>query len=277
MGGVFGGPLGGDRTYFFLSYETLRLRQPQVALTDVPTLDVRLTALAQIQPLLHAFPLPNGAELGDGLAEFAAHYSDPASLRAASLRLDHTVNSKLVLFGRFNDSPSDTRQRGSGVIHGFDRQSLNTISHASFHTRNLTLGATFTLVPNLINELRANGSWARGATSFTMDDFGGAALLPDALLFPPLVSRSEAGFHFLFRGGAGSNLAVGKNVDNLQRQVNLVDHLSLAWDAHQVKFGLDYRRLAPVYGPLAYYQSVIFGDYQTNGVIALARTRRLTR
>ena len=272
VGGVFGGPLVRERAFFFLSYETLRLRQPQVAVTDVPTLDVRETALAQVQPLLRAFPLPNGAELGGGLAEFAAHYSDPASLRAASLRLDHTVNSKLVLFGRFNDAPSHTRQRGGGGVHGYDRLSLNTISQASFHTRNLTLGATFTLAPNLINELRANVSWAGGATSFTMDDFGGAAPLPDAMIFPPFVSRDEAGFRVLFRGRTGSNLAVGKNVDNLQQQVNLVDHLSLTRDAHQVKLGLDYRRLAPIYGPLAYYQSVIFGDDQLDGVLSAAKT-----
>src|SRR5262249_59641881 len=101
---------------------------------------------------------------------------------------------------------------------------------------------------------------------------GGAAPLPDEMIFPPFVSSGEAGFRLLFRGGTGSNLAVGKNVDNLQRQVNLVDHLSLVWDAHQVKFGLDYRRLAPIYGPLAYYQSVTFGDYLISGFFAVART-----
>ncbi len=270
-GGVFGGPIIRERAFVFLSYERLRLRQPQMAVTDVPTLETRETALAQTQPFLRAFPLPNGADVGGGLAEFAARYSDPADLRAASLRLDHTVNDKLVLFGRFNDAPSHTRQRGGGFIQSFDRQSLNTISHGSFHTRNLTLGATFRIAPNLFNELRANGSWARGATSFVMDDFGGATPLDEATLFPPFVSRGEAGFQVLFRGKTSSNLAVGKNVDNLQRQINVVDHLSMTRGAHSVKLGFDYRGLAPVYEPLAYYQSVVFGDFLNSGFFAAAR------
>jgi hypothetical protein len=269
VGAVFGGPLSRERAFFFLSYETLRLRQPRVAVTDVPTLETRETALAQVRPLLRAFPLPNGAVAPDGLAEFAAHYSDPADLRAASLRIDHAVNGKLVTFGRFNDAPSRTRQRG-GDMHGYDHMSLNTISLASFHTRNLTLGASFAPAPNLVNELRVNGSWARGTASFAMDDFGGARPLPDAMLFPPFVPRSEAGFRFLFRGKTGSNLAVGKSVDNLQRQVNLVDHFSLTAGAHQMKFGLDYRRLAPTYGPLAYYQSVTFGGVLSTALTATA-------
>ena len=37
----------------------------------------------------------------------------------------------------------------------------------------------------------------------------------------------------------------GKLGDNLQRQINVTDNLSLIIGAHQLKFGLDYRRLTP--------------------------------
>jgi hypothetical protein len=150
--------------------------------------------------------------------------------------------------------------------------SSNTVSLASFGARNLTLGATFAPAPHLVNELRVNGSWTRGATSFIMDDFSGATPLPDMMLFPPFAPRGEAGFRLHFRGKTSSNLAVGKSVDNLQRQLNLVDHFSLTAGAHQMKFGLDYRRLAPTYGPLAYYQSVTFGDDRVGGVDSAAMT-----
>ncbi len=84
FGGTFGGPVrlpgynGHDRTFFFFSYEGLQLRQPKFALMNVPTLCLRgqgscaagqNPAAAALQPILNSFPLPNGRDLGNGLAE----------------------------------------------------------------------------------------------------------------------------------------------------------------------------------------------------------------
>src|SRR6185295_13591728 len=51
-----------------------------------------------------------------------------------------------------------------------------------------------------------------------------------------------------------------RNVDNLQRQVNLIDSLSVVYGPHHLKFGVDYRRLTPIYNALRYSQSVVFGS-----------------
>ncbi|HEV2762023.1 MAG TPA: VIT and VWA domain-containing protein, partial [Pyrinomonadaceae bacterium] len=69
FGGILGGPLKRDSTFFFASYEGLRLRQPDLALTQVPTLAARLAAPPNVRPFLEAFPLPTGAEGADGFAE----------------------------------------------------------------------------------------------------------------------------------------------------------------------------------------------------------------
>jgi hypothetical protein len=50
------------------------------------------------------------------------------------------------------------------------------------------------------------------------------------------------------------NLVLGRNAQNFQRQINIVDTVSLTMGSHALKFGADYRRLSPVLAPPAYQQ-----------------------
>jgi len=275
FGGVAGGPLIKDRAFFFFSYEGLRLRQPQIAATEVPAIAARELAPAGMKPFLKAFPVPNGPETHNGLAEFAASYSDPSRFNALSPRVDLVVNRKTVLFARYNYATSATTQRGSTIVPGFSAQavvnptiaqSLNDLTHAELDTQTATLGATFSFSAHVINELRANWSRVKGATSFSLDDFGGAAPLPFVS-----TTTGDRGFQMILRGGINTSLVVGRNADNLQRQINLVDSLSYGRGAHQLKVGFDYRRLTPVYNSLKYSQSVIYAGV-TNGSAAVPGT-----
>jgi hypothetical protein len=112
FGGVFGGPIIKDKTFFFFSYEGLRLRQPATQETVVPDNASRQQAPTAMQPFLNAYPIQNGPELGLGLAKFNASYSDPSSLDATSIRIDQAIGSRVNLFARYNYSPSDLTQRG---------------------------------------------------------------------------------------------------------------------------------------------------------------------
>jgi hypothetical protein len=54
-------PILKDRTFFFFSYEGLRLRQPFTQQTAVPDDASRELASASMEPYLNAYPVVNGA------------------------------------------------------------------------------------------------------------------------------------------------------------------------------------------------------------------------
>ncbi len=274
FGATLGGPFKSNRAFFFASYEGMRLRQPLYALTDVPSLGSRASAPAQVRSLLNAFPAPNGADLGNGFAEFAASYTDPSRFDAASLRLDFVVNEWLTAFTRYANAPARTSQRGGVGSPGQTGQSLNTVNRTALDTQTLTAGATAAFNPKVTGDLRFNWSRARGETELVLDNFGGAIPPTASLLFPTFAQPETSGFQVTLRGGLNAGFGTGKNVDNLQRQLNLVGNVSVAHSGHELKVGFDYRRLAPVYGPLNYAQTVIFGDATTNGASAAATTGR---
>jgi hypothetical protein len=243
FGGVFGGPILKNKTFFFFSYEGLRLRQPATRETAVPDAVSRQQAPATMQPYLNAYPVPNGPELGQDLAEFNGSYSNPSSLDAYSIRLDHAINSKLGLFGRYNYSPSQ-----SNVRNLFGVLSSTELLSASVQT--FTVGLTYSITPRVSNEFRANYSNNRVGVTYSLDNFGGAQPLPESALFPPGYSSKDS--DFLFDISGAGEYALGKQATDEQRQVNVVDNLSVTRGSHQMKFGVDYRWLSPFVSPLSY-------------------------
>lgn len=236
FGGVFGGPVIKDRTFFFFSYEGLRLRQPQVLLQAAPSASTRELVPEGLKPFFNAFPIPNGRDLGNGFAEFSASYANRSTLDATAIRIDQFFGQKFSLFGRFNYAPSEQINRGG---EGEARTSLSTISLLPYKTRTLSIGATATLSSRISNDFRINQSLSKAASSFSLDNFGGAHPLTASEISP-----GQDGKNFFYAFGLGpASFLYGKNANNSQQQVNVIDNVSLSIGAHQFKFGVDYRRL----------------------------------
>jgi hypothetical protein len=248
FGGTFSGPILRDRTFFFFSYEGLRLRLPRVALNVVPDVAARQAAITATQPILNAYPLPNGSDLGNGLAQFNASFSNASTLNATSLRIDHRVNDKLTLFGRYNNSPSELLSR---------QGTLSILQDSDIRIQTGTVGATWSLSAAITNDLRFNYSRSASSFSTNLDNFGGAVpLTASALSFPSPFTLRNAGL--LIRIFSGLSLTDGQQGRFLQQQYNLVDTLSAQRGSHGLKFGVDYRRLNPTHYAQQYRQVLFF-------------------
>ncbi|HKZ01687.1 MAG TPA: TonB-dependent receptor, partial [Pyrinomonadaceae bacterium] len=292
FGGTFSGPIflpsfgeggrsfykGKDRTFFFFSFEAQRLRLPNNRVINVPSLRLRQVAATALQPLLNAFPIPTGSEtvsttpctlpnprcdpitlrLYSGTAPYNFNESDPTNLASTGIRIDHTVNSRLSLFGRFNESPSD---RLTQVVPRFQTFA---------NTRTLTLGATSVFNTGLTNELRFNYSRSQAKGDTVQPAFGGAIPIDPGVLTSGLPGLGSVSFNT----GVGFSLQGGVTSDSYQSQINIVDNLSVLLGGHNLKFGLDLRRLSPIYGAND-RQAVTFGQetaIQTGIVSSLSIT-----
>jgi hypothetical protein len=253
FGGVFGGPIIKDKTFFFFSYEGLRLRQPATQETVVPDNASRQQAPTAMQPFLNAYPIQNGPELGLGLAKFNASYSDPSSLDATSIRIDQAIGSRVNLFARYNYSPSDLTQRGPFLSTA---RVLSMRESVSSTVQTGTLGLSQMITRRISNEFRANYSNDRVGTTYALDNFGGAEPLSDALVFPSGYSSREGLFQFILIGSG--TYYQGKQGTDEQRQINLVDNFFVVRGSHQMKIGVDYRWLSPFSSPYTYSQLAEF-------------------
>jgi hypothetical protein len=268
FGGTFGGPIevphlygGTDKTFFFVSYEGLRLAAPHAATVNyVPSASLRANAPGPLNQVLNAFAVPNGEDFGDGIAEFIGSWSNPASLNSTSVRFDHAVKDKLRLFFRFSNTTSDSGTRGSDTP-----TSATTLAYT---LRTYTAGASSVFSSRLSNEFRLNFSSNEVTSREVIDAFGGSTPI-DLVQLAGLSTGAAASVLLCYQGCF--DLAQDQQ-SGAQRQWNLVDTVALSLGRHQFKFGVDYRRLAPFaapFNPLAEYAYLSESSVLTNSAFTL--------
>jgi hypothetical protein len=257
-GAVLGGPILRSKTFFFISYEGMRLLQPTSTESDVPSVTSRNDAPTLIKPFLNAYPLPNGPDHGNGLAEAIYGFSNPSSLDTIGVRIDHHIGERLAVFGRYDFSTSAREQRGAGI------NSLSTVTDTRFGLQTFTAGVSYRASPVLINDLRFNWSRSVAAGQDELDSFGGAVPLQSEIVFPPPFSAENSLFQFAPAANARNRqITFGRDVSNLQMQLNFIDSLSYQLTNHVLKAGLDFRTSLPRTAPSLYVQQTEFADIQS--------------
>ena len=281
FGGTIGGPVwiprlyrGQNSTFFFVSYEGLRLTQPQAAtLQYVPSTNLREGAVASIQPILNAFPVPTGAEVQmacngtaypcpsgspvgtlvpGGLSPFIGAYSLPGHIDSTGVRLDHTFTSKLNVFFRYGGNPSENAARN-----------LSALTNTHFNAKTYTIGATSQLSDKVNNEFRMGYAQSRSAVAGALDTFGGATPIDFAASTGAVGSSNPYPIFFISIPGVGTSSQLATtNSSNANHQWNAVDTTAISLGHHQLKLGVDYRRINSPLAPASPLVEAVYTSRQ---------------
>jgi hypothetical protein len=265
FGGTVGGPLtiphfydGKGRTFYFLSYEGLRLLLPSSESEYVPTAAFRAWASPYVLPFLNTFPQPNPDSPGnqDGCtipnpsngspvacdALFNVSYSYPNNLDNYSARIDQSFGKRFHAFARYADTPS------SEVI-GAEQTTPQVVN-----VHNWTIGLTTTISPTLLDEFRAGYSHDGEQSASNLRAFGGSTPYDKNLIVPSAYNSpfAEAVAYLYVPNSSLSGDYTYSDAATTQRQLEILDSLNWTRGTHSLKFGLDWRRMTPIWHATPY-------------------------
>ena len=222
-------------------------------IVQVPSVFARNNAPTVQAVFLNAYPLPDDQTPTPGVftGSFTGNYSNPSTLNAGSVRIDHSFNHKYGIFGRYNEAPSMSAARNNNL-------SQNDTTEVD--TRTVTIGATMNPNPRVFNTLRGNYSQQTASLLSVVDSFGGAVPPDLSVLAPRLANPSAASLNFITFDT--SFYSTGPDARNRSRQLNFADDLGITLGSHQIKFGADYRQISVVLRPFGSLVEYIVNDVQ---------------
>jgi hypothetical protein len=298
FGGTLGGPVtiphlynGKDRTFFFASFEGLRLPRETPIVASVPSLAMRgngtgyadLTSylagqgvnniyepdgVTPVNPamvpinsiaanlLQYLMPAPNYGSSGSYVNNYRVNFPSPISTNQGDVRFDQTISSKQSIFGRFSyKNRQVTSAPETNCTFNFC-QSAGSPLQGAYNIPEIDEGMTFAhnyiFTPKLMNEFR--GGFNAQHTS-TNQFYSTSQLLQETGLSVPQTNLDWAEAPQVLINGF---MATGGGDPTRQRSqiVQLLDNVTWTKQNHTFKFGGDFKRLTD-------HDDNVFGNYSS--------------
>jgi hypothetical protein len=298
FGLYLGGPIiipkiynGRNRTFFFGSFEVLRLPKSYTTLLSVPTAAMRSGDLSAYldpsnggssnaltgypgniipQTQLNSFaqslsnliyPLPNYGPPGAIANNYLATYAIPINSAQGDVRLDQSITPKHLLYARFtykNRRINNYQEDGSGNP---STPLLGDVSTPQIYDA-LAASYNWIVSPSMVNELRGGYSLVHRNVTFGITAQQAATTLGLTNLpgIPPgddIPSLSITGFMGISSQANDTNPHEGT--------YQLTDTFTWTKQKHTLKFGGDYRYLSSLFTEV--FNNYRMGNYQFNGAV----------
>ena len=269
FGGTIGGPIRRNGSFFFGSFEALRMQRSLTRTFSVPGATVRAGDFAGLGTICDPLTIPTtgtcapfaGNRIPAGridpiAAAMLANVPVPTSggqtqnltaieeqdrdLNQFSVRVDHQLTASDQLFARFSTFDADETQPfgtsalQEALVPGFGR-SLTT------RTRNLAASHTHTFGTTVLNELRVGWMTVRGGQHSVNQ---GNTFAQDIGLLGVTTDPRDTGFPQISTGGLYSTFGDPTVFTTRNNQhFELFENVTLDRGAHRVKFGAYYFHL----------------------------------
>jgi hypothetical protein len=302
FGMYLGGPVifpklyhGRNRTFFFGSFEVLRLPKSLTAVLSVPTQAMRNGDLSaylspslggsanqltgypgnvipanQLNPytqklLNFIYPLPNFGPSDAISNNYLARYAVPINSAQGDVRLDQNLGPNHRIFMRYSYKNRRITTTQIDLNSNPSSPLLGGVSKPEIYN-SLAASYNWVISPNLVNELRGGASLIHRNVTFGVTAQQAASTLglttgPGALPSPSALSGEN--FPQLSVTGFGSIYNQRTNLNPHEGTYQLVDNLTWTRARHTFKFGLDYRYLTS--DNTNEFSAELMGGYTFNG------------
>ena len=284
FGGYLGGKIWKDRTFYFASYEGLRLPRTSTIDDSVPSLALRsgdlsaystpiyepgtntvfpgnqipksMISSVSANALNYLYPLPNTGSPNAIANNFVENIPTSISSDQADLRIDQIINSKMTIFARGTYKVRSVLAvpTGTPLLGPFSQPERDFGYVIAFN---------WIIRPNVINEVRGGFNGNHYAT--VLSDVGSASFVKEIGLVglpqPYPTSGAVPWFNIAgFQPTGGTSGSVSRAGTS-----QILDNLTWIKGSHTMKFGGDYRYLT-AHGQNV-YDNYELGQYAFSGAV----------